>query len=177
MLVEFIAAIAVGFGSAGVVLLLRKLSGNRLPRTLIPIAAGLGMLGFAIWSEYSWFARTTATIPDGLVTTQTVSRTSWFRPWTYVVPFVSQFAAVDQASIRRNDAVPGIVLIDTYFWARHMPTGRVRLAVDCIGKRQARLGSNVSFSEDGQLENAQWTAIPADDKLLSAACPSTGGQS
>jgi hypothetical protein len=59
LLAAFIAAIAVG----GVAMILRKLTGNRLPRWFVPFSAGLGMIGFSVWSEYDWYPRVSGNCP------------------------------------------------------------------------------------------------------------------
>ena len=55
MFLELLAVIIAGFAGAGVMMLVAKLAGNRLPRWLVPVAAGAAMLGTTISSEYSWF--------------------------------------------------------------------------------------------------------------------------
>lgn len=61
MLLDFISTVSAGFGMAGVVLIvgliLRRLAGITLPRWAVPASVGLAMLAFAVWNEYSWFAR------------------------------------------------------------------------------------------------------------------------
>jgi hypothetical protein len=58
MFLELIAAFAAAFVAAGIVLAVNMATGGRLPRWAMPVAAGAAMLGYAVWSEYSWFART-----------------------------------------------------------------------------------------------------------------------
>jgi len=58
MLFEFIATIAAGFGLAGIALVithLSKLAGKKAPRWLIPLFGAIGIFGFQISQEYSWF--------------------------------------------------------------------------------------------------------------------------
>jgi hypothetical protein len=172
MFLEFAAAIALGFGAAGIAMLLRKLTGNRIPRTIIPIAAGAAMIGFAIWSEYSWFDRTVASLPNGIAVAETYAPPSAFRPWTYAAPFVSKFTAVDRGTIRRNEKAPGQRIVELYLMARYLPVNRVRLLVDCTAQRHARLGG-VTFKDDGTVQSANWSQPSADDAIVKTACTET----
>ena len=63
MLFELIAAVVTGVALAGVAMLLRWLSRGLLPKWIVPTMAGLGMLGYSIWSEYSWFDRMNLALP------------------------------------------------------------------------------------------------------------------
>ncbi len=64
MIWHLIAAIFAGLGAAGLGLLLRTLSGKRLPRWIVPVCAGLGMLGYQIQHEYGWFDHKRQQLPD-----------------------------------------------------------------------------------------------------------------
>ena len=66
MIWEWIATITAGLGAAGLLMLLR-LFYKRLPKSLIPAAAGLGMLLFQIHSEYTWFDHTRSLLPASAV--------------------------------------------------------------------------------------------------------------
>lgn len=173
MLMEFFAAIALGFGAAGVALMARRLSGGRLPRTLVPVAAGLGMLGFAIWSEYSWFDRHSGALPEGIVVTTSVRESSGWRPWTWAAPFITRYAAVNAAGARQNPNLPGMVLADVYLVSRHAPPIVVPHIVDCRAGRSAELLGEVSFDDEGLPKDAPWRPLAADDPLYRALCNDT----
>ena len=173
MLLEFVAALAAALCAAGLAMMGRRLSGNRLPRFMIPVAAGAGMIGFAIWSEYSWYGRTADALPEGFAVARSVEERSWFRPWTYAVPFVSRFAAVDVGRAKTNPGLPGQVMVDVYLFARHLPTARVPLVIDCVAGREARLGEGVSFADDGGLVGAEWVPMDPDDPVRSIVCGET----
>ena len=59
-MLHLIAVFAMAFAAAGFVLLAYRLRGKKPPRYLIPLAAGLAMIGYALWSDYSWAPRTIA---------------------------------------------------------------------------------------------------------------------
>jgi hypothetical protein len=170
MFFEFVATITAGFAAAGLALLLSKATGGRTPRWLIPVAAGIAMLAYTIWSEYSWFDRTQASLPEGLVIVSQNESRAIYRPWTYLFPMIDRFAAVDTQSIRQNEAVPDLRLAEIYFWGRWSPIRRIPVAFDCVENLRAPLVEGVKMEADGQIKDATWTAVENGDPALATAC-------
>lgn len=173
MLLELIAAVAAGFAGAGIALVLRHLSAGRLPRFFIPAMAGVAMLGFMIWTEYTWFSRTAETLPEAVVVTSSHSEQAAWRPWTYLHPLVTRFAAVDRSSIRRNDKVPGQLMVDVLLFARRAPVAKLPVLLDCTGQRRADIADGMQFDDDGAVVNADWVPFSSDDPMAKAVCPDT----
>ncbi len=170
MFLELIATVFAGLAVAGVVMLLNKLIGNRLPRWSIPVAAGLGMIATTISNEYGWYGRTSAALPEGMEIAQTVENQSFYRPWTYIRPYVDRFVAVDATSLRENPAVPGQRMMDLYFYGRWSPLNKLTVLLDCKGARRASLADGAEFGADGQVTNADWVQVDADDPVLATGC-------
>lgn len=169
MVYELIAAIAAGFAAAGCALILRRLIKD-LPRWLTPVSAGAGMLGMAIFMEYGWFDRTITTLPSGIEVAMTGENRAPWRPWTYAVPFVDRFIAVDTETARTNPAVPDQKMIDILLFARWQAPQRVRSVVDCANGRRADLFPGVTFADNGTLEGAHWLDMGLDHPVTRAAC-------
>lgn len=171
MAFELIAAISAGFALAGIALLLRVLTRRRLPAWIVPVAAGAGMLGFAVWSEYSWYSRTVASLPDGVVVARAQTESALWRPWTHVRPVVTRFSAVDTRTSRTNAEAPGQVLATVLLVGRWRPVVSLPVLFDCAGSRRAALvGGSLPEGEP------PWEALPPTDEALRAACrPVTGG--
>ncbi len=170
MFLELLGTIFAGVAFAGVVMVVNKLSGGRLPRWVAPVAAGLGMIGMTISSEYSWYDRTRATLPEGLTVIHEVESRAFYRPWTYAVPFVDRFAAIDTASVRTNDQVPEQRLVDMYFFGRWAPVSKLPVAVDCADNLRANLADGAEFGDSGELLNADWIEGETDDPIIEATC-------
>ncbi|WP_170348421.1 MULTISPECIES: hypothetical protein [Ruegeria] len=170
MFLELIGTIFAGIAFAGVVMGVNKLTGGRLPRWAAPVAAGLGMIGMTIASEYSWYDRTTETLPEEMEIVQEVESRAFYRPWTYAVPFVNRFAAIDTASVRTNEQVPDQRLVDMYFFGRWSPISKLPVAVDCATNSRASLADGAEFGDDGQLLNADWLTVNAEDPIVEATC-------
>lgn len=170
MVFELIAVIVAGFAGAGIALLLNMLSGKRLPRWSTPVAAGVAMIAVTISNEYGWFNRQVATLPDGLQVVQTVEDRAFYRPWTYAYPFVNRFLAVDTASLRRNEALPGQRLVDVYAFGRWAQPTKLSVAVDCEALARAEIVEGVSLGADGRLQGANWREVGAGDPVVGATC-------
>lgn len=170
MLLEFIAAIALGLGTAGVVMALNLALRRRLPAWTVPAAAGLAMIGFMVHMEYAWAERTTGQLPDGVVVASTGQTVSWYRPWTWIKPLELRILAVDTRRSRRHPDAPGQVMTTVILLERWMPTREIPVVFDCLGARRADLHAGVELAADGRLEGATWRQIGAGDPALRVAC-------
>ena len=170
MFLELIGTVFAGIAAAGVVLIVNKMSGGRLPNWLTPVGAGLAMLATTISNEYSWYGRTTATLPEGLVVALPIEKSSFYQPWTRVAPYVDRFVAVDETSLKRNPALPEQRMIDLYFFGRWAPLKKVPVVYDCAGARRATLIDGVVFSDTGEILDADWMTIDRNDPVMNAVC-------
>ena len=152
---------------AGLVLVFNKITGGGLPRWLMPVAAGAAMLGYAIWSEMTWAARTVEGLPEGLELVETVEETVFWKPWTFIKPQATRFVAADRANSRRNPDAPDTVLIDLYLYARWQPVWRVPQLVNCGVPARADVSDEAFADPEGQ---ADWVALDDLDPLIAAVC-------
>ncbi len=167
MFYELVATVVAGIGAGGVAYLANRLAGGRLPRWAVPVAAGLAMLVFTLWSETTWAGRTEAALPDGVAVVERVSETIVWKPWTILYPQTTRLIAVDLDRAQDNPAAPGIRLVELYLFARWQPTRAVPQLLDCPGARRADV-SDAALADPGA---AVWTALPPDAPLLTHACP------
>lgn len=171
MFFELIAAVVAGVAVAGVAMGLRWVSRGLLPKWIVPAAAGLGMLSYAIWSEYSWFERNVAAQPAGVIVAWNNEQRSFWRPWSYYRPVVTRYSAVDTRTEQRHPNLPDQVMVDLLLVARWQPTARIKVLFDCAGGRRADImGEDVRVAEDGTISGVTWTDLPPGDPLLDIAC-------
>lgn len=163
MFLELIGVIFAGLGGAGVMMLITRLSGNRLPKWIIPVAAGAAMLGTTISSEYSWFSRTSTNLPDGLQVVQTVESTAWYRPWTYLFPYTNRFVAIDQGNVRANTDQAELYLANLYFFGRWSTVQSVEVMVNCDTGQRADPAL-------GDESPPVWRDVPVDDPIVTGVC-------
>lgn len=170
MFLELIATVTVGLGVGGIVVLVNKATRGRLPRWLTPTAAGLSMIAFTIWSEYSWFDRTAGALPEGVVVAwSNESRVIW-RPWTYLVPQTNRFLAVDVGTARTHPDRPDQRMVDLYLMGRWAPNRRVTVVMDCARNRRADMIGEARIGPQGAVEGARWVDLAPDDPVLATAC-------
>ncbi|MBC7138008.1 MAG: hypothetical protein H5U17_04525 [Defluviimonas sp.] len=170
MLIDLISLIALGALIACVYVAVNRMTGRRLPRWLLPAALGAGMIGFAVWNEYTWYSRVTAELPESVAVVLPVRESSFWRPWSYVVPMVTRFIAVDRGAVMRSAQRPGLVRTDAILVQRWTPTQRVPVAFDCTAARRADLAGGADLAADGTLTGGDWVALAPDDPFMLAAC-------
>jgi hypothetical protein len=102
MLWTLIAIGISGLGAAGIAMLLRKLTRNRLPKWIIPAFAGLGMLSYQIYYEYQWFEHQLQRQPAESVLVASESGEVLWRPWTFFWPMTTAFTVLDSKSVQRQ---------------------------------------------------------------------------
>lgn len=164
MFLELIATFAAGFGAAGVVLVINRLTKGRLPAWAMPVAAGLTMIAVGISNEYTWGMRTAAGLPDGIVVVEDVTERHWYRPWSYLVPLTTRMAALDSASIQTNPATPDIRLADLYLFARWQPASKVPQLLHCTDGTRADV-TDIALADPSR---ARWQSAAAS--LIAQAC-------
>ncbi|TNF60251.1 MAG: hypothetical protein EP307_08960 [Rhodobacteraceae bacterium] len=173
MLLELVGTVLAGVVFGSMVMLARRWVGDRLPKWLVPVAAGAGMLLATISSEYGWYGRTLeiarTDLPQMVVATTLESRAPW-RPWTYVVPYVERFVAVDGASLRTNPVIPGQRMVDLYSFGRWVPVSKVTVILDCEDSRRALLDADASFDAEGKVLGIDWIDVAEDDPVLRTGC-------
>ena len=167
---EILSIIAVAAGVAGLIHMGYRVFGRRPPRWAMPLGAGLSMVTFMIWNEYSWMSRTVAELPSTVRVVETRTYTAPWQPWTYVIPRVDRFLAVDTADFRQHPDLPGYILTKSFRVKRNDATMIVQHLFDCKQGRRADLTPQTTFTDDGLPENPVWYDMTATDPLLAAIC-------
>ncbi len=167
MLWTIIAVAVSGLGAAGIALLLRKLSGNRLPKWLIPVFAGAGMLAYQISWEYSWFEHQSARQPEGALVVATEQNPEIWRPWTFHFPMTNAYTVLDTTRIDKrlvdNDTVASFMLYR--FEKQHVD--RVVPQAYLLNCTTAEL---VPLNNPSQTDTQKMKRLEPDDALYSAVC-------
>ena len=141
-----------------------------MPRWSVPVAAGVGLIGFTIWSEYSWFDRVSGELPPEVEVVEVVEEAMPLRPWTYLAPIKMRFVAIDHRKSLAHPQAPNLRIVTLYSFARWQPVIEGLMAVDCAGKRHVMVVEGVTFTEDGTLSGAEWQTATPEDQLQQSAC-------
>ena len=167
---HLIAVFAVAVCAAGFILLGYRIRGRKPPKFLVPLAAGGAMLAYAIYSEYSWYPRTVAALPDHVTVVEEVAYQRPWQPWTYLLPRVSRFVAIDRSQLRRNDDLPGYVLAEVIIAEFLEPTKVLTHMLDCRGGRIADVSLSTDVGADGLPLNATWLPARKESFLFETVC-------
>lgn len=92
---HLLAVFIIGLCLGGIAFFLRKLSRNKLPSWVIPVSAGIGMLGYLAYYDYGWFEFKKSQLPPQAVVIGETREGNFFKPWRYLFPTVSSFAILD----------------------------------------------------------------------------------
>jgi hypothetical protein len=146
MIWNLVATAFAGLGAAGVALILRMLSRKKLPKWIIPVFAGAGMLAYQIYIEYTALGLIKSRLPEGTVVLETETDSMIWRPWTYLVPLETAFTALDQANAdsRILDTGEEVVRFVLYRFERHhvtqaRPQGYL---INCANREVVKLDEN-----------------------------------
>lgn len=170
MFFELAGTLMAGVAMALLFWAVNRALGRRLPSWLMPVSAGLAILIATISSEYGWYDRTVANMPQGMVVAQTIEEAAIYRPWTYAKPFVTRFVAVDQAAMKTHPDQPDKRIVDLVFYGRWSRTAKIPVAFDCAEFKRADIVDGVEFSADGEIINVEWIALEQTDPVLQTAC-------
>lgn len=172
MVNDFITMLAAAFLAVVVVFAarhaLRKILGVQLPKWAMPATAGVAMLFATIWSEYAWYPRLRAGLPETATILRTVEESKPWRPWTYVFPMTVRAIALDRGTVLHP--APGIAQTELLLMQRWMPVQPVSVAYDCENAARADLVEGAQINPDGTLTGAEWYPLDATDEGLKAAC-------
>lgn len=167
---SLVTAIFAGFAGAGIGLVLRNLTRQRLPKGIIPVCAGLAMLASTVALEYGWANGTRATMPSDLVIVSTRQQQAWYQPWTLIRPWVRGYIGFAPSENAETAPGSGITVVQLRIQERWQPQIIRPALVDCANARWADLDPGTQLDETGQPIDAAWRETGPADPLVSAVC-------
>lgn len=167
---NLIAVVVLGVAVAGTVMLAFRALGRRPPRWILPVMAGVAMLTYTFYNDYSWFSRTAGALPETVVVAGTYNSSNALQPWTYFLPMVERFTAIDRESVVESPQRRTLVLADVIFVQRYLPTRIAPMVFDCENGRRADAVDVEGFDEAGEPIGARWQPLHRDDPLRRVVC-------
>lgn len=162
----FVATVLCGLGAAGIALGIRAATRNKAPKWFVPVFAGIGMLGYLIYGEYTWYDHKQTLLPTEAVVVSTESKGIFWRPWSLAYPYVTSFSTVDTDSIARDTSNPNILRFTLYRFEQKITDAvshRVHL-VNCATRELVPIGS------DGTPRVDNLKVLNPNDLLFSTVC-------
>ena len=166
---NLLATVICGLGAAGFALGIRAITAKRAPKWLIPVFAGLGMLGYLVYSEYTWFEHKKSQLfakAESAVIVSTEKEGIYFRPWTFIVPYVTAFSAIDTDKITTSSVNPNIKQFVVYRFEQTL--------TDSMSHRPHGLNCQtrelVPLSPEGTPNVNQLKVLEPNDTLYRSVC-------
>ena len=169
MIWEFVATLSAGIGAAGIMMMIRLFI-KKLPKWLVPAAAGLGMIGFQVYSEYTWFSHTRSLLPESAVVVAEVPENAFYKPWSYIKPQVLKFVAIDTAKTAPVGESGQVLQTNLYFFERRMSAQTWPILINC----QTRFQANAPQQNTGvplSVVADAWSKTDYSEKIALAICP------
>ncbi|WP_404363529.1 hypothetical protein [Marinobacter sp.] len=163
---NLVATIFAGLGAAGIALGIRALTMKKAPKWIIPVFAGLGMMAYQVYIEYTWFDHMASRLPEDTSVVSTQQEQVIWRPWSYLVPQTTGFTVLDENSITRAGPDGGLVTFQLYRF-RHSYGGRVSEGVYLANCEASEM---VPLDNEGKPQADLIRRLPADDTLMAAVC-------
>lgn len=169
MALELLGSICVALAIGLFVWALRK-KVTAIPRWATPVLAGAGLIATTVWMEYTWFNRVAGALPAEFVVATTESGGSPLRPWTYVVPLVDRFTAIDASKLARHPDRAELIVAPVFGFARWQNPQNALIVFDCAGGRRVPVTEGMAIDANGTLTGAEWLVPDSVDGLQEAAC-------
>jgi hypothetical protein len=163
-----IGTIALGLGTAGLVMLGFRARGRRAPRWAPPLAAGVVMMSFYLWMEYAWFARVTNQLSGRIAVVETHRRAAWWQPWSLIHPPVVRFTAIDRAGVA--PVGDDLARVEVWLVDRYTGSARVTQIYDCAEPRRLDVAADTRFDDAGRPLDGDWRRIAPADPHRRLAC-------
>ncbi|HBU96551.1 hypothetical protein [Thalassospira lucentensis] len=171
MYVFIFTTVVIGFAAAGVIMLLFRLLGRKVPKYVIPFTAAIAMFCYMIWDEYSWFDRYASRLPDTVIITQTFADENVFAPWTLITAPINRFTAVDRERVVINPHAPDEKRVTTLLLKKGSTTLALTHLVNCTTGKRGYITDQTSLDQSGfPTAIDEWFDLKPDDPLRAAVC-------
>ncbi|QLF94406.1 hypothetical protein HW090_14885 [Pseudomonas sp. ABC1] len=166
MIWHLVALFSAGLGAAGIALLLRMVTRKKLPKWFVPAFAGIGMLSYQIYYEYSWIDHKRTQLPDGASIVRTEQVPSIWRPWTFAIPMTTGFTVVDTAKMVRTEQEGQLL---AQFFLYRFEKAHVDLVTSQAYLLNCSSREQVLLNDAGEVQG-QVSQLSNDDPVYNAVC-------
>lgn len=165
-----LAAIFAGLAGVGIGMALRKLSGNRLPKGILPVSAGIAMIATTVAQEYAWFPNNLDDLPPDAVVLSTREQQAIYQPWTYIRPWIRGFIAFAPGETVETVENSDVFVIQAHIRERWQPEMIRPVVVDCVRYMRFDVDPGTTFDDLGRPEGASPTGRGDEDPVIASVC-------
>lgn len=170
MFIHLLATLAMGAIGAGVVFVIARTFSTKAPRVAYPLAIAIGMLSYSIYDEYSWYDRSSGTMPTRYKIVRTYATSMPYQPWTYLVPRTYKYDALDLASPHSNPNASDLKLVRLTRVTRNTSSVTINAILDCANDRFTEVDANTKFADTGLPIEADWQKLSGHRVLRETIC-------
>lgn len=167
MIWNLVALVFAGIGAAGIGMTLRALTRKKLPKWIVPVSAGIGMLSYQIYSEYSWFEHKQAQLPSGSEVIATQQGQMIWRPWSYLYPLTVGFTVLDPKSLGTTQVEDDVVAEFVLYQFERSHTDNVIAAPHLLNCSN---GQMLKLTEERKPDLDSLKELSESDPLRSRVC-------
>ena len=167
MIWNLVATVFAGLGAAGIALILRVLSRKKLPKWIIPVFAGLGMLSYQIYTEYTWYDFKRSQLPAGAEVVEVETDSMIWRPWTYLKPMAVGFTVIDTNTLSDTLVEGDRVMEFVRYRFEKSYVDQVRSHIQLLNCASLEM---VELNEKRQPEMGSLQQLSSDDPLYQRLC-------
>lgn len=167
MIWTLVALASAGIGSAGIALILRSLTRQKLPKWIVPVFAGAGMLTYQIYSEYSWLQHKQTQLPPNSEVISVQQGAMVWRPWSYLYPLDVSFTVIDGAHISTTQVGEDRVAEFILYRFENMLVDSVKAAPHLLNCSN---GQMLQLNEDHKPDLESLRELDGNDPLRQRIC-------
>ncbi len=165
-----IAAVFAGLAGAGIGMGLRKLTGDRLPKGIIPVMAGVMMIVATVGQEYAWYPNNLDDLPGDAVVLSEREQQAIYQPWTFIRPWVRGFIAYSPEETVETADNSGIFVIQAHIRERWQPAMIRPVLIDCTQALRGDILPGTTFNDQGQPDEVRWSGEGENDTIIATVC-------
>lgn len=170
MFITLLISTCAAFLAIGVLLILFRLFGRTPPGWLIPATIGLSIIGAVTYMRYTWADTIIDRLPESVRVIETFRESAFYEPWTYLLPRITHFVAIDEATLAVHPQLKGVYLVEMVLVAEGNPTMSVPQVIDCIQGRRSSLRPDASLDPADLPETLDWQFGRTPPYLFEAVC-------
>ncbi|MEM0899062.1 MAG: hypothetical protein AAGI92_03825 [Pseudomonadota bacterium] len=171
MLFTILGAIVFAVAVCGSVALVFRTIKRPIPKGVIPLLAGVSIVGFTAYNENSWYSRQLEALPESVQVIRTGEFSNFIQPWTMIWPRVNRYLAVDTRNVAQVPDNEAVRFTEIIVAERYTPTRVINQFINCETLEAATGSENALKNPSAEISTLNWYGLgEADGRLIAAVC-------